>query len=214
MLAYSLLAGTTSAQAGVLDDTVRSTVMQALDNPTDRVEVAIVGRTDQVACDNPVASLPYPIPARGGRVSVGISCDGEPTRYIQANVGLLTDYVVSTRDIAPGETITASMLTLATGKRDTLPTSVLTDPVAAIGLQANRRIKAGGYLQASSVKAKMMIARNAKVTVVASGRGFSVRHDGTALDGGSKDAEIRVRLLGGGIVKATVVDKNTVTIPL
>lgn len=214
ILACSMLTSASHVQASVLDDAVRGTILQALNRSDEQVKVSIDQRDQQADCEAPNATLPYPVPERGGRISVSILCDGQAPRYIQASVSILTPYVVSTRDIAPGELVTASMLRQATGDRASLPNTVLTDPSAAIGLQTTRRIKAGGYLQANSVKAQVLIARNARVNVVASGKGFSVRHDGTALDAGTQNGEIRVRLLGGSIVKATVLDKNTVTIPL
>jgi flagella basal body P-ring formation protein FlgA len=214
IFAYSLLTGASHVQASVLDDTVRSTILQAINRPDEEVKVTIERANEQVECDEPSATLPYPVPERGGRISVSIHCEGQVPRYIQATVGIMTHYVASTVDIAPGQVITASMLRMATGDRASMPASVLIDPAAVIGQQATRRIKAGGFVQASSVKAQVLVARNARVTVVATGTGFSVRHDGTALDAGTQDAEIRVRLLGGGIVKAIVMDKNTVSIPL
>jgi flagella basal body P-ring formation protein FlgA len=214
ILAYSLLTGAGHVQASALDDTVRSTILQAINRPDEEVKVTIERAGEQAECDDPSATLPYPVPERGGRISVGIRCDGQAPRYIQATVSMITNYVASTVDIAPGQVITAPMLRLAKGDRVSLPATVLIDPAAAIGQQATRHIKAGGFVQASSVKAQLLVARNARVTVVATGTGFSVRHDGTALDAGSQNAEIRVRLLGGGIVKAIVLDKNTVSIPL
>jgi flagella basal body P-ring formation protein FlgA len=212
--AYSLLIGAGHVQASALDDTVRSTILQATNRPDEEVKVSIDRANQLTDCDEPSATLPYPVPERGGRISVSIHCEGQAPRYIQATVGILTHYVVSTVDIAPGQVITASMLRLASGDRATLPATVLIDPAAAIGQQATRHIKAGGFVQASSVKAQVLVARNARVTVVAAGAGFAVRHDGTALDAGTQDAEIRVRLLGGGIVRAIVLNKNTLSLPL
>ncbi|WP_274644477.1 flagellar basal body P-ring formation chaperone FlgA [Pseudomonas serbica] len=214
IFAYSLLTGAGHVQASDLDDTVRSTILQAINRPDEEVKVSIERASGLNDCDAPSASLPYPVPERGGRISVSVQCDGQAPRYIQVTVGIITQYVASTTDIAQGQVITASMLRLAKGDRASLPATVLIDPAAAIGQQATRHIKAGGFVQASSVKPQVLVARNARVTVVAAGAGFAVRHDGTALDAGAKDAEIRVRLLGGGIVKAVVVDKNTVGLPL
>lgn len=214
LVAFSLLCAITPAISGEIEDSVTKAVQAALPRGQERVDILVEGDEQITDCRTPSASLPYPIPDRGGRVSVAVSCAGEPTRYIRAQVKLTVSYVQVNQEVNRGDVLTRDMLSMATADRSTLPNNVLTDMESAIGQESSRRIKPGGYVQASALRKVKVITRNARVTVIAAGKGFSVRHDGTALDDGGLGAVIRVRLIGGEIIKGSVAEKNVVKITI
>jgi flagella basal body P-ring formation protein FlgA len=214
LVAFSLLFAITPAISGQIEDSVTQAVKAALPQGQERADILVEG-TDQLGdCRSPAASLPYAIPERGGRVSVAVSCAGEPVKYIRAQVKLTVRYVQVTQEVNRGDVLTRDMLSLASSDRAAMPNNVITDVESAIGQEATRRIKPGGYIQASALRKVKVIARNARVTVIAAGKGFSVRHDGIALDDGGLGAQIRVRLVGGEIIKGSVAEKNVVKISI
>ena len=79
-----------------------------------RQSAGLPGKVSQVVPPSggraPNARAPDPLPPGGSpwsRVTVGVRCGGERPwiRYVQARVGVLTDYYVAARAIAPGEPI-------------------------------------------------------------------------------------------------------------
>lgn len=214
LVAISLLCASTPAISGLIEDSVTNTIKAALPQDQERPDIIIEGIAQLGECRNPVASLPYRIPERGGLVSVAMRCAGEPVKYLRAQVKLTVQYVQVTKEVNRGDVLSIDMLSQASADRASMPNNVVTDIESAIGLEATRRIKPGGYIQTSALRKVKVIARNARVTVIAAGKGFSVRHDGIALDDGGLGTEIRVRLVGGEIIKGSVSDKNVVKISI
>ncbi|MNZ47591.1 Flagella basal body P-ring formation protein FlgA precursor [compost metagenome] len=209
-----LLPGLASAEDPTAER-VRDFLLAQLGADSAQARIEVIQPTATLApCTDPQPFLPQSNQRLLGRVAVGLRCSGqgEQTRYLQALIRIASEYLVAARPIAAGEVLTADMLARRSGDLDRLPRNVLTDPAQAIGLQASRPLAEGDSLQSNALRAPQLIERNARVTVEARGRGFSVSRDGVALDNGSLGSEIRVRTDDGEILRARVSGPNRLEI--
>ena len=158
----------------------------------------------------PACSEPQPFLPRSGQRLLGrvVRCADGQTRYLQAQIGVVGDYVVAARAIAAGETLSADMLEVRQGALERLPRQLISDPLSVVGMQTTRALDAGSLLQSRSLRAALLVERNARVSVEALGTGFRISRDGVALDAGALGSEIRVRTDGGEILRARIVGRN------
>ncbi|KWZ36222.1 flagellar basal body P-ring formation chaperone FlgA [Burkholderia anthina] len=151
-----------------------------------------------------------------GRTTVGVRCAGERpwTVYLQAKVAVQATYYVAARQIAPGEPLSAADLVARDGDLTVLPLAVITDPAQAIGATALARISAGLPLRQDMLKSAASVSAGQTVRVVATGPGFTISAEGSALANAAPGQSVRVRMAAGQIVTAIVKDAGTVEIPL
>lgn len=165
-------------------------------------------------CIDPQPFMPNDNAALHGRVSVGVRCGelGQQVRYMQASVAVIGDYVVVSRDLAPGTVLDTSMLELREAELGRLPRGVVTDIGAAIGQEISRHVRAGTAITPSLLREVTLVERGAPVRVEAVGNGFAVSREGEALDSGGMGSEIRVRLADRNILTARVSGRNRLSV--
>jgi flagella basal body P-ring formation protein FlgA len=196
--------------------TIQQLIHASLDQPKTLIQMKIADYGNKVKdCESPQAFLPYKV-SGAGRVTVGLRCQGREQQpiYLTADVRLLGRYWVPTTDIARGTLITESMLAEHSGDLSRLPRDVVQDPEKIIGQQANRALKTGKPLQKSALQAVYLVKRNATVDVQAIGEGFKIKRDGVAMDDGAMGDQIRVKLKGGEMIRATVTGQNVLNIDI
>lgn len=161
-------------------------------------------------CDDPQPFLTHPEQRLYGRVAVGVRCgeQGNQVRYLQAEVSVLVDHVVTASDIDRGATITAAALRLEEARLERLPRHALLNIDEAVGLMAARPLSAGTTLQTHHLRREALVKRGNQVTVMARGTGFSVTRKAKALDNGSLGESVRLRTEDGDRLKATVIGRN------
>jgi flagella basal body P-ring formation protein FlgA len=158
-----------------------------------------------------------PVGARlWGRTSVGVRCAGARpwTLYLQARISLQATYYTASRQIAPGETLTAADLVAHEGDLATLPQTVITDPSQAVGAVALVRIGAGLPLRQDTIRGTSSITAGQTVRVVAAGEGFSISAEGSAMNNATPGQQVRVKTTNGQIVTGVVKDGSTVEIQM
>ncbi|WP_108448582.1 flagellar basal body P-ring formation chaperone FlgA [Halomonas sp. BN3-1] len=165
-------------------------------------------------CRQPEPFLPRAGSRLAGRVSVGLRCEGERhrSRYLQAEITRLGERLVAARDIAPGERLSADMLTSERFDVSRLPSQALTDPQAAIGQIARRGIRQGQALSAHQLTSPKLVRRGEQVAVEASGRGFRISRQGEALEAGGLGDIVRVRVDRRQILDARVVEHGRLAV--
>ncbi len=171
-------------------------------------EIEIQPLSVAVTCPNPQPFLSQPQNPLLGRVTVGVRCDGAPTRYLFATIHRQGRYLIAARPIAAGEMISLDMLAFKEGALESLPRQILTDEKQAVGLQALRLIPSGGMLLSTAIRERPIVQKGARVTVEARGVGFRIQRDAFALEDGALDHEIRVRTDNGEVLRARVVAPN------
>ncbi|MGC3874859.1 flagellar basal body P-ring formation chaperone FlgA [Halomonas sp. GXIMD04776] len=161
-------------------------------------------------CRDPQPFLTNPEQRLYGRVSVGVRCDSKTsqTRYLQAEVSVLVDHVVTARDIEAGSRIGPADVKLVEGRLERLPRHALLDIDDALGLSAARPLRAGSLLQTHHLRRERLVTRGSKVTVLARGNGFSVRREAKALDHGSLGEAVRLSIEGGDHLRAIVTGRG------
>lgn len=213
-----LIVFSTHASAGNGPHTaVQKLISTSLDQPDSRVVTELGDLETRLdGCNAPAAFLPYPVNASGGRSTVGFRCEGdeEHPRYAQVNVRVLGAYWVPAMDIPRGAVITHDMLVEKTGDLSKLPRNVMLDDAQIIGQQTNRALKANSAVQRNALQAVFVVKRNAMVEVQASGPGFMIKREGVAMDNGALGGAIRVKLKGGGMIRATVISQNVLKIDI
>jgi flagella basal body P-ring formation protein FlgA len=151
-----------------------------------------------------------------GRTTVGVRCVGEHpwTMYLQARVAVNGTYFISTRDIAPGQIISAADVSPRQADLTNLPRSVVTDLSQVVGKAALSRITPGIPVREDLLHAVNTIEVGQPVKLVAEGPGFSVSYEGSALGNAALGQSVRVRTVSGQIVSGVVRDRGTVVVPL
>lgn len=206
-----LLAGT-GAHADTAMDAARDFLQRHTQDPGSTVTVTV--REPSAAL--PVCQQPQPfLPGNGqrllGRVTVGIRC-GDQVRYLQARITATGQYWVARRRIATGTTITTDLLRRREGDLSRLPHQAIVDRSQALGQVTTRTLAAGSVLQSTQLRAPQLVHRRQPVTVEAHGRGFQVSRQGEALQSGSRDDVVRVRMADRSVLSATVSGAGRVTV--
>ncbi|WP_232243401.1 flagellar basal body P-ring formation chaperone FlgA [Paraburkholderia sp. SOS3] len=223
--ANTLAASTSDATpvpAGQQDgETIRATALAFLQQQTAglpgkiTIDVARPFPRGLAAC---TALEPFmPVGARlWGRTSVGVRCAGARpwTLYLRARISLQATYYTAARQIAPGEMLTAADLVAHEGDLATLPQTVITDPSQAVGAVALVRIGAGLPLRQDTIRSAASVTAGQTVRVVASGEGFSISAEGSAMNNATPGQQVRVRTTNGQIVTGVVKDGSTVEIQM
>ncbi|WP_459713418.1 flagellar basal body P-ring formation chaperone FlgA [Paraburkholderia sp. 2C] len=202
-------------------ETIRATALTFLEQQTAglpgkiTITVAPAFPRGLAAC---TALEPFmPVGARlWGRTSVGVRCAGARpwTLYLQARISLQATYYTASRQIAPGETLTAADLVAHEGDLATLPQTVITDPSQAVGAVALVRIGAGLPLRQDTIRGTTSVTVGQTVRVVASGEGFSISAEGNAMNNATPGQQVRVKTMNGQIVTGVVKDGSTVEIQM
>jgi len=137
-----------------------------------------------------------------GRTNVVVRCLGEAgwRIYVPVNIHVKTDYLISARPIAQGQTVEAEDLATQLGDLSELPANILTEPSLAIGKAATATIPAGRPLRADMLKAQTVIRQGQTVRVLSQGPGFAVANEGRALTNAVDGQVTQVRLGNGQVV--------------
>lgn len=167
-------------------------------------------------CESPDPFLTRPDAPVVGRVSVGVRCGegGRQVRYLQAEVGVIASYPVTTEDLAPGTVLTEAHLTHRQGNLADLPRQAVHDATPLVGQQARRSIRAGSPLQPQYFQARALVERGQPVVVEATGPSFRVTREGEAMEPGALGESIRVRFGQRETLQARVVGAGRLAVDL
>ena len=170
--------------------------------------------SQQPHCPAPELTLTQPGKRLLGRVSLRAQCPDEPPRFVQISISIPVTYWVAKQTIQAGEVVQAEWLEAREGRQEQLPRNIITDLSQLVGLQAVRTLSAGTRMQAGVVRTPWLVERNATVNVEAQGAGFRISREGTALENGSLDGQIRVRTDNGEVIRARITGPNQLQVAL
>lgn len=162
-----------------------------------------IDTTNQLsACTAFAPSLP-PQARLWGRTAVVVRCLGPSSWefYQPVRVQVFGQHLRSTRRLAAGQQVTAGDLSLARSDLTALPDSVLTDPSQAIGRRLRMGLTAGLPLLNEHLVIPPAVRQGQSVRVVASGQGFAVSSEGTALTNAAEGSQVVVRTASGQTVR-------------
>lgn len=164
-----------------------------------------VGDLDPANQLTPCPSLQVGMPAGAkswGRTNVSVRCQVDQgwAVFLPVHIRVVTDYLVTARPLAQGQTVTSGDLARREGDLSDLPTGILTDERQAIGRTITMSIAAGRPLRADLLRQPVVVQQNQSVRVVSQGPGFQVANEGRALNNGVDGQVVQVRLNNGQIV--------------
>lgn len=218
-----LLIGLSLALPAAADDPAQAELIQRVQGflyeQADAEEVVIEVHPPSARlsrCESPQPFLARPEAPVSGRVSVGVRCgeNGQQVRYLQAEVGIMSEYPVLATDLAPGTPLTEAHLELRRGNLAELPRQAVRDATPLLGQQSRRALRAGSTLQTQLFQAPQLVERGQRVVVHAGGTGFRVTREGEALERGAMGDTIRVRFGQRELITARVTGDGVLAVEL
>ncbi len=153
-------------------------------------------------CTQPVLSLPGNS-QRWGRMTVGARC-GERRNFLQIELQVTGQYYVSAQPISRGSLVSRQMLSVQSGRLDTLPARALLVPETRLPAIALQSVPPGKVIISSLLRQPWLVKSGDNVQVELEGEGFSASTSGTALNNAAAGGEVRIRTDNGQIVSAAV----------
>lgn len=151
-----------------------------------------------------------------GHTMVGVRCVGAKpwTLYVQGRVAVQITYYVASRQINPGEALSAVDYVPRDGDLSTLPQTVITDPNQANGAIALMRITSGLPLRSDMLRSAASVVIGQTVKVIAVGDNFTISSEGNVLNNAAPGQLVRVRTPNGQIISGVVKDAATVQVQI
>ena len=164
-------------------------------------------------CDDPQPFLPSGARLRSS-VSIGVRClsPSRWTIYIPVTIALQVDYVVAAHALRAGHLITATDLVQRQAAFDRLPNGAARTTEALVGQIVATRVSAGQTIRTDALRAPDAIVRGQQVRLTASGRGFTITSEGTALATAAPGSTVQVRTPSGQIVSGIVRGPSSVDV--
>ena len=150
------------------------------------------------------------------RMNIGIRCT-TPAKWVaftQATATIDGAYYVTSRTINAGTVLSLDDLIPIQGDLLRVPAGSLTDPGQIVGYITTQRLAARRPIKASSLRSPASVERGQRVKIEVRGVGFVATSEGHALQAGEPGTQIQVRTASGQTVTATVLNAQTVLIPM
>ncbi|MFT8211219.1 MAG: flagellar basal body P-ring formation chaperone FlgA [Symbiopectobacterium sp.] len=180
--------------------------------PDKHNSVTVVIKTPQEQwpqCKVPLLTLPHT--RVWGNVSISVRC-GEQRRFIQAEVQVTGNYLVSARQLRRGVTLAAADVRQSTGRLDLLPPPALLLAKEALGAVLLRDLPPGQPLTSAMLRHAWVVKSGQTVQVLAQGVGFSINSEGKATSNAAAGQSVRVRIASGQIVNGVAGEDGVIYI--
>lgn len=177
---------------------------------------ALDSRLKLAPCARVEAYLP-PGSRLWGQGRVGLRCLEGTTRwnvFMPVSIKALGSAWVLRRDVAPGRALEADDVMRAEVDWAAEPGAVLAAPNDWQGQVATRALATGQTLRQNMVRAAQVFQAGAQVRVLVQGGGFQISSQAQALSPGVVGQLAKVRMDGGRILSAMVLDARTVQIEM
>ncbi len=160
-------------------------------------------RLSLAQCDQPQPFLP-----KGGRLwgksTVGVRCTSPTTWtiFVQVQIQVLGEYIITSGPITPGQIIKKEHLSTAKGDLCTLPPGIINNMDQAINKTSTFPILAGVPLRLDNLRRPQIIQAGQLVRLNSKGTGFSISTDARAIGSASEGQVIQVRTTNGQQISA------------
>jgi flagellar basal body P-ring formation protein FlgA len=173
--------------------------------PDDRLELA--------ACPDPEVFLPAGARLQG-RVTVGVRCRAPTpwTLYVQANVAVMMEYLVTTAPLAAGHIIGYNDLTSISAEQSPVTASYVTNPTQLIGRALSMSMSAGTPFRLNLLRKDEVVKQGQTVRVISERPGFRLSTSGVAQIGGVAGDSVGVKLKSGRVVTGVAHEGGVVVL--
>lgn len=176
-----------------------------------------VGQLDQHAQNTPCSAFEPFLPPGGrlwGRAMVGVRCLAPKvwTVYVPVQVRITGNYLVTARQLTPGQVVTSADLRTQSGDLGVLPANVVTDPAQAIGKTVRNGLAVGQPLRSDLLTAPWLVQQGQSVKLLSTGAGFTVSNEGKALNNATEGQIAQVRTASGQVVSGVARSPGVVEV--
>lgn len=164
--------------------------------------------------DGPAAAVDATYDPRTRRVAALIVLGERQASLRVSGVAIETrEVAVLTRNLARGEAVTATDLTVERRPRETVPNDAVGAPALVVGQVAQRPVGAGALLRSGDVAPPDLVARGEGVTIVFETAGVSLSMRGTANESGRLGTSVAVtNTASKKVLQAVVVGPGRVSV--
>ncbi len=145
---------------------------------------------------------------------VGIRCLAPKvwTVYVPVQIRITGNYLVTARQLTPGQVVASADLRTQSGDLGALPANVVTDPAQAIGKTVRNGIAVGQPLRSDLLTAPWLVQQGQSVKLLSSGVGFTVSNEGKALNNATEGQIAQVRTASGQVVSGVARSPGVVEV--
>jgi flagella basal body P-ring formation protein FlgA len=162
-------------------------------------------RIPERLCESPLNELVVPNePPVTRQVTVQIKCNDAQswTQYVHVRIVKMAPVVVATANLARGEVITKSHLSVQMKPSQFVRVQYLDDPLMLIGSRSKRNIRSGMPVLLNQI---CMVCKGDAVNIYASIKGLRIKTTGIALEDGTLGEQVQIKnKLSGKILNARV----------
>lgn len=222
-IALLLSVGAVRAQVPGLQDQVRELASTAAGHLKTgaRIEVEVGQlnpRLRLAPCKTIQPYLPRGLPM-WGRTRIGLRCVDGPVRWnvsLPVVVHARAPALVAAQALPAGTVLTSAHLTVAEVDlaAEPGPAFVAGEVDALVGRSLARPLSAGEALRATALEKRRWFAAGERVSVEATGAGFTISNAGQALSPGIEGQDVRIRLENGRTVTGRAVGERHVEVLL
>ena len=162
---------------------------------------AIDSRAALPACPALEAFMP-PGARLWGNATVGVRCVAGTawTVYVPVNVRVTGAYLMTSRPLSQGQTITVEDLVTRSGDLTQLPGGSVTELKQAVGKTVTVSLTAGQPLRQDMLRAPVAVTQGQTVRLIGSGRGFQITAEGRAVATAVEGQPAKIQTAAGQII--------------
>jgi flagellar basal body P-ring formation protein FlgA len=166
-------------------------------------------------CDRIEAFLPPGARAQG-KTTVGVRCitPNRWTVFLQAQIQILTPYLVAAHPLSAGQILSPNDFTLKLMDISDTQTGIINVPEALYGNTLLTNIPTGNPIRRQQIKLAFVVQSGQPVKLRMSGQGFQITGEGIALANASEGQAVQVRTPRGTLVSGVARSGGLVELKL
>lgn len=134
------------------------------------------------------------------------------TIYVQVEVKIVADYIVTATQISQGQQIQTLHLTKLRGDPSSLPPDIVTDETQTVGKISNIFLHSGAPLRMDALRNQITAQQGQTVRLISTGPNFQVTTEGRALANASDGQSMQVRTLLDQVTRGTAKSNGIVEV--
>lgn len=147
-----------------------------------------------------------------GRMNVGIRCQKGANWqiYLQAELTIKSDYVLTKQALPAGHILTADDLQVVHAELPQFSSGILLKSEQIIGKTLNLPIAQGSPLKQENLKSVTLVSQGQSVKIVSKGPGFQISSEGISLNHAGAGQLVRVKVASGQVIQGFASDQGVI----